>query len=171
MDFPSSRPEREARSGETFCLRQAACRGEKVSPRGSEPAPRASEGGLGRDDGKSICDSPTADRGATRRAARDRRDSPSRKDGAPTNFLFMERTLWPDDLSRTQRPENLRFSCKLTDSTRAGLLWLGWLTMVGADRISPVPAGKGGGSNVFLRSQPRTVALERDGCVNSALGT
>src|SRR5262245_59523283 len=51
----SSRPEREARSGETFSLRQAAYCGEKVSPRGVEFTPSEVEGGLGRDDGFSCC--------------------------------------------------------------------------------------------------------------------
>jgi len=43
---PSSRPEREARSGETFSRQQAAYWREKVSPRGPS--------GLGRDDGREI---------------------------------------------------------------------------------------------------------------------
>src|SRR5882757_10574541 len=51
MRFPSSRPEREARSGEAFCPRYAAYRGEKVSPLGAELAPSEVEGALGRDDG------------------------------------------------------------------------------------------------------------------------
>src|SRR6185312_16705045 len=42
--LPPSRPEREARSGETFSQRQAAYRGGKVSPRGAEPASRHPRG-------------------------------------------------------------------------------------------------------------------------------
>src|SRR6185312_17210095 len=48
LNPPSSRPEREARSGEPFFPRSAAYCRKKVSPRGPEPAPRASEGDLGR---------------------------------------------------------------------------------------------------------------------------
>ncbi|HEX9556203.1 MAG TPA: hypothetical protein VF991_06885, partial [Reyranella sp.] len=48
---PSSRPEREARSGETFSLRQAARREAKVFPLGTEFTPSEAEGPLDRDDG------------------------------------------------------------------------------------------------------------------------
>ena len=50
MTFPSSLPRREARSGETLSPPVTAYRGRRVSPRGPS--------GLGRDDGKVMCESP-----------------------------------------------------------------------------------------------------------------
>src|SRR5207248_5964953 len=49
--------------GETFSQRQAASRGEKVSPLGVEFTPSEAEGALGRDD-EVICECPAPDRGS-----------------------------------------------------------------------------------------------------------